>query len=120
MTLCFKDKYSFAERLKESEYILNKYNDKIPIICEKYKKVKNVSNISKTKFLVSRDITIGQFIYVIRKFINIHHDTALFLFIGNVIPPNTAYITDIYNSMKEQDGFLYIVYSTENTFGTVY
>ena len=113
----FKDKYSYNERKSESEHMLHKYPSKIPVICEKFKKAKNMPNISKTKFLVSRDLTVGQFIYIIRKFISVHQDTALFLFICDIIPPNSAYISDIYNGYKESDGFLYITFSTENTFG---
>jgi len=114
--ISFKEKYSYNERLKESQYILNKHLSKVPIICEKPKKI-NVPNISKTKFLVSRDLTVGHFIFIIRNFIDVNQDTALFLFINDIIPPNSACISDIYNSYKDIDGFLYITYSTENTFG---
>jgi GABA(A) receptor-associated protein len=112
----FKEKYSFYERLRESLAIINKYNNKIPIICVKPTKVK-VPNISKTKFLVSRDLTVGQFIYIIRKFVDVNEGTALFIFINDFIPPNSACISDIYNIHKEQDGFLYITYTIESTFG---
>ena len=112
----FKTKYSHIERQTESERILKKYPNKIPIICEKIKS-QNILNIKKNKFLVPRDIIIGQFICIIRKLININKDTALFLFIGNNIPSCSAYISDIYEQYKEADGFLYINFSTENTFG---
>lgn len=112
----FKEKYSFYERLKESRAMLNKYDNKIPIICVKPTKIK-APNISKTKFLVSRDLSVGQFIYIIRKFIDVNEGTALFIFINDYIPPNSACISDIYNIHKEPDGFLYITYTIESTFG---
>jgi len=112
----FKAKYSHIERKKESDRILKKYPNKIPIICEKIKS-QNILNIKKNKFLVPRDIIIGQFICIMRKLININQDTALFLFINNNIPPSSAFISDIYEQYKEPDGFLYISFSTENTFG---
>ena len=115
--ISFRDKYSHNERKLESGNMIHKYPGKIPVICEKLKNTKNMPNISKTKFLVSRDLTIGQFIYIIRKFISVHQNTALFLFIGDIIPPTSAYISDIYNIYKDTDGFLYITFSTENTFG---
>jgi GABA(A) receptor-associated protein len=114
--ISFKEKLSYHERYKESTLILQKYNNKIPVICEKPKK-HNIPMISKTKFLVSRDLTIGQFIYIIRKFIDINQDAAIFLFIKDTIPPNSACISDIYNLYKDIDGFLYITYSIESTFG---
>ena len=114
--ISFKDKYSYLERKTESNRILKKYPYKIPIICEKIKS-ENILNIKKNKFLVSRDLISGQFIFIIRKLININQETALFLFISNNIPPCSAYISDIYEEYKEPDGFLYISFSTENTFG---
>ena len=114
----FKEKYSFYERLKESQSILSKYLNKIPIICVKPTKIK-VPNISKTKFLVSRDLTVGQFIFIIRNFIDVNESSALFIFINDYIPPNSACISDIYNLHKESDGFLYITYAIETTFGSI-
>ena len=111
----FKEKHSFRDRQNEATYMLNKHYDKIPVICEKAKK--NTPDIKKNKFLVSRDITVGQFIFVIRKFIDVQPDTALFLFINDTIPSNSSFLTDIYASCKGSDGFLYVNYSTENTFG---
>ena len=44
-------------------------------------------------------------------------EKAIFLFVGGVIPATTAIISHIYESKKDKDGFLYIEYSGENTFG---
>ncbi len=38
-------------------------------------------------------------------------------YINNIIPPNNNFIGEIYNDLKDEDGFLYITYSSENTFG---
>lgn len=59
----------------------------------------------------------GQFTYVIRRRISINPEKALFIFVKNVLPPNAALITDVYAEHKDADGFLYITYSGENTFG---
>jgi GABA(A) receptor-associated protein len=45
------------------------------------------------------------------------HEKALFLFINGFIPSTSQHIGDIYSFHKDQDGFLYITYSYENTFG---
>ena len=74
--------------------------------------------MDKAKYLVPRDITIGQFIYIIRKRINISKEEALFMFTENgTIPPSSALLSNLYMTNKDEDGFLYIVYSGENTFG---
>ena len=114
----FKYEYTFEQRLEESLRVLQKYPDRIPVICEKNKKSsKNCPNIDKIKYLVPKDLTMGQFLYVIRKRLNFPPEKAIFLFVGNLITPSTASVNEIYNNYKDKDGFLYITYSLENVFG---
>ena len=54
---------------------------------------------------------------VIRKRIKLAPEKALFLFCGNSIPPNAALMSTVYEEQKDEDGFLYIQYSGESTFG---
>ena len=111
----FKKKSSFEERLKESTTIKQKYTDRTPIIVER--NGINVPDIDKQKFLVPNDLTVGQFLYVIRKRIKLNQDQALFIYINNILPPTSESICQIYNNYSDPDGFLYVQYSGENTFG---
>lgn len=113
----FKDKYSFDDRVLESNRIINKYPHRLPIICERSKYSNDCPHIDKNKYLVPDDFAFGQFIFVIRKRLKLPPEKALFLFINNNVPQNTQSINDIYNSNKDEDGFLYVSYSYENTFG---
>lgn len=113
----FKNSFSFSNRLDEAQRIIEKYPDRIPIICEKNPSCKNAPNIDKTKYLVPTDLTVGQFIYVIRKRIKLGPEQGLFIFINDKIPPSSQNINEIYYNDKDLDGFLYINYATENTFG---
>lgn len=114
----YKAKFPLIERLKESNRILNKYPNRIPVICEKNVNATNdCPNIDKNKYLLSKDITVGQFMYVIRKRLNIPANKALFLFVANHIPSSTNDMISLYMRYKESDNFLYIKYSFENTFG---
>ena len=61
----FKDEKDLEERMIEVHNIRKKYPDRIPIICER--QGTTIQNVDKTKFLVPRDLTMGQFLYVIRK-----------------------------------------------------
>lgn len=65
------------------------------------------------------DLTVGQFVYVIRKRIKVASDKAIFMFVKNTLPPTAALMADIYEDHKDEDGFLYITYSGESTFGHV-
>ncbi|KAH0456597.1 hypothetical protein IEQ34_014504 [Dendrobium chrysotoxum] len=60
---------------------------------------------------------IGQFVYVIRKRIKLSAEKAIFIFVDNVLPPTGAVMSTIYNEKKDEDGFLYVTSSGENTFG---
>ena len=115
----FIEKYTLAERSRECKNISAKYPDKIPIICEKNIRDNETPDIDKHKFLVSRDITIGQFMQVIRSRIQLPSSAALFLFVGDfyTILPNNTVIIDAYDRFKNSDGFLYLTYSKENVFG---
>ena len=118
MTLSYKKQRTFQDRKRESENILKKYPDRIPIICEKASSAtSNIEQMKKCKFLVPHDLTMGQFMYIIRRRIQISSETGLFLFINNTLPPTHQILIDIYNKHKSEDGFLYITYSGEQTFG---
>jgi len=115
----FIDKYSFFERNTESSKIIKRYPDRIPVICEKNRHDISCPEIDKHKYLVPYNITVGQFIYVIRKRIRLPASSALFLFVGEeaTLLPISAEMDDIYYRYKNKDGFLYIMYSRENVFG---
>lgn len=112
----FRKKYSLITRSSESERIMEKYPDRRPIIVEKSIN-SDIPEIDKKKYLVPTDLTVGQFIYVIRKRINIDASKAVYLFVNNVLPPTASTIRSLYEKHKDEDGFLYFVYSAENTFG---
>ncbi|CAK9047551.1 Autophagy-related protein 8 (Autophagy-related ubiquitin-like modifier ATG8) [Durusdinium trenchii] len=111
-----KEQHSFEKRLKESEHIREKYPDRIPVICEKDPR-SDIPDIDKKKYLVPQDLTVGQFVYVIRKRIKLKPEKAVYIFINNVLPPTAALMSSIYETKKDKDGFLYVCYSGENTFG---
>jgi len=74
--------------------------------------------ISKTKYLVPEDMTMGQFLYIVRKRIKLPPEQAVFVFVDGRLPQTSATLADLYRKHKDTDGFLYATYSGENTFGT--
>ena len=104
-------------KTSEAMRIRAKYPDRIPIICERSVKSRDCPLIDKKKYLVPRNLTIGQFLFVIRNRLKLHPETALFLFVNNTIPPTSALIEQIYYKHKDDDDFLYLSYSQENIFG---
>jgi hypothetical protein len=70
------------------------------VICEKVEK-SDIATIDKKKYLVPADLTVGQFVYVIRKRIKLSPEKAIF---------------SIYEEHKDEDGFLYITYGSPSPF----
>jgi GABA(A) receptor-associated protein len=73
-------------------------------------------------------------VYVIRKRIKLAPEKAIFIFVDEVLPPTAALMSAIYEEHKfvatshnfssyltslsrDEDNFLYVSYSGENTFG---
>jgi len=77
------------------------------VICEKVEK-SDIATIDKKKYLVPADLTVGQFVYVIRKRIKLAAEKAIFIFVDEVLPPTAALMSSIYEEHKDEDGFLYI------------
>jgi len=116
MSLSFKQQHPFDKRKAEAQRIRLKYPDRIPVISEKAPS-SDIPDIDKKKYLVPADLTVGQFVYVIRKRIKIPKEKAVFIFVNNTLPPTAALMSQIYQTEKDQDGFLYVTYSGESTFG---
>ncbi|XP_022860326.1 autophagy-related protein 8f-like isoform X1 [Olea europaea var. sylvestris] len=139
----FKQEHDLEKRRAEAARIREKYLDRIPVIVEKAER-SDIPKIDKkndgcvmlsifteqrevrgpegifaiiTRYLVPADLTVGQFVYVIRKRIKLSAEKAIFIFVDNVLPPTGAVMSAVYDEKKDEDGFLYVTYSGENTFG---
>ena len=113
----FKQSHSLAERRRESNRIFEKFPGRIPIIVERASKTTSVPLLDKNKFLVPGDLTLGQFSFVIRKRMTLSPDQSLFLFVANILPTTGDLMRELYGRYREEDGFLYIKYCGESTFG---
>ena len=111
-----QNKNTLEKRKLDSTNIMKKYPGRIPIICEIVGN--NDMKLDKKKYLVPGDININQFTYIMRKKIKIDKSSSIYIFTENDKLPlvvNTIY--EIYNTYKNEDGFLYLKISEENTFG---
>lgn len=89
----------------------------MPIICERASRNADVPIIQKHKFLAPANMTIGQFIYIIRKNLSLPPEKALFLFVGTTLPTTQTLMRELYMDHVDDDGFMYIKYSGESVFG---
>lgn len=114
--MTFKEDYSFEARKQESNKIMEKYPSRIPIIVEKNGTCE-LRKIDKEKYLVPRDLTMNQFIYIIRKRLKLKAHESIFLMVDSRLCPSNVSFSEIYEDYIDPDGFLYVVYTSENTFG---
>jgi GABA(A) receptor-associated protein len=116
---CIEDfqKIDIEKRKAESQRIKLKYPNRIPLILFKDKK-SNLPQINRYKYLIPGDLTLAQFIQVIRKKIKLTPEKAIFIFTeDNTLVKISDLIYTLYTRYKNEDGFLYLIYYEENTFG---
>ena len=115
----FKSQFSQEARKQEALRVINKFPDRIPVICEKNMYAsKTCPTINKTKFLVPRDITLGEFLGQIRRRFQLKSNKSMFFFVNNAImPSSTSVMEELYRRYADSDYFLYITYTEENVFG---
>jgi hypothetical protein len=120
-------------------FIVPSYKDRIPVIVERaHERVPLISvelllvrrsetsqwcfSSQKAKFLAPVDMTMGTFSAEIKKHMkagdpNNAPQAQIFLFVNNTLVNNSLLMSQVYEKHKHTDGFLYVRYATENTFG---
>jgi GABA(A) receptor-associated protein len=114
-----KGNLSYSEKQqikKEVEVLKQKYPNNIPIvvIC------KDKLELAKNKYLVGGDLTLGQFLFIVRKKLknDINSSKAIYFFVNGVIPPSSSTMLEIYEAHKDSEcNMLFITICAENTFG---
>ena len=105
------------DKMTEYNRIIKRYPDKIPIILTMCEQCTNLPPLVKNKYIVPKDISIAQFLFIIRKKLNINESMAIFFFCKKKLIPTSKKLEDIYDEYKEDNGFVYFEYTSENTFG---
>lgn len=112
----FRSTFSLEHRSQVSQRILEKYPGYIPVIVEKIDK-SDIPELDKKKFLVPVETTMQKFVFEIRKQLSLRDSQALFLFIQDRLVPSSMTILEISKRYTDPDGFVYVDYGGENTFG---
>ena len=114
----FKSNNNLEERLRQFDAIKKEYPNRIPIILERLYNSSLNSNI-KSKYILSNDLTMAEFMNIIREKLKISPETALFFLAkGKYNLTGNEILGEIYDKYKDnEDGFLYIFYSEEEIYG---
>jgi GABA(A) receptor-associated protein len=97
--------------------IVEKHPGRIPVLLAKHPSSVDLPDLQKQKFLVPSDLSLGQFVYVVRKNLTLPPEKALFLFVGNTLQPSSVLMNELYHHYRSENGALQMIYTSEATFG---
>ena len=112
----FKESFSPRSRAAEFQKIKHKHPDRIPIIVERCRRCQ-LPKINKNKFLASKELTMSQFLFTIRRRIELKPSQSLFVLVNGQLVNGITPLSKVHEDHQDEDGFLYMVYTSENTFG---
>lgn len=113
-----KEKPDPKVRKADCQKLIEKYPDKIPILFQRDPKCK-AKKMIKTKYLVLKKTTVNHFLLLLRTKLELKSSESFFLLVdGKYSITGNETLEEIYNKYKDkEDGFLYLVYSTEEVWG---
>lgn len=97
--------------------------DRVPVICEPSRHA-NLPAIVKKKFAVPGSMLCGEFKYMVHKYVTqamssegLRAEQTIYIFVDGVMPKTSDKMSDLYERLKGEDGFLHVRYCAENTLG---
>jgi len=120
----FQTSKTLSERQQMASAIRKKYPERLAIILDRTNSLDPV--LKKNKFLVPGGLTLGQFIYVVRKRLKleaphrpISEKESLYIHVHNtnIFPCLSDLMANIALQHEHQDKFLYLNYGLEHAFG---
>lgn len=120
----FRETYKLERRCNAVKQFMLRYQTKVPVLVFRDPKATDIPLLARHKFIVPGDITMGEFMSEVRRhFISeLHPGQGIFVFVNHdTLPSLQADMQTIYQRYGDiDDGFLYITYTGENSFGIIF
>lgn len=111
----FRQRLTLHQRRSEYSKVRRQRPDHIPTIIEQG--CRDAPLIDKEKFLIPPTLSGAQLSYVVRRRLQLQPNQALFLLCDHSLVHNQVNMGELHVQHGGEDGFLYIQYVIENTFG---
>jgi GABA(A) receptor-associated protein len=105
------------------ETLLKKYPDRVPIIITSRSINLKDNNTNNTNFIVPSNITIAEFIIILRKRIKIYKEESIFMFVidnitkKDIMVQSSITIDTLYSQYKDENLILNLYVEKESVFG---
>lgn len=122
----FRDRYDLESRKRQYERVMasRKAAGRTPVIMEPEPGSKfDCDEVTPIKRLCHRSTTMSDMVVIARQSLPdrlMSSGHGIYLLVGkgnNTLVNGPTPVVDVYNEHKDEDGFLYITFSGENTFG---
>lgn len=113
------DMTSFEDRVQQANRFKSRFPNSVPVVSCKEPKSTLPGKINNQLFLVPRNLMAAEFTALIRKKVSLPRTQALMLFINSkVLVTADAVISELYDKYSSPDGFLYILCTDHEAYGS--